>query len=162
MLNGGNLLDKIWPANYLVVENVERYRIIMRYFYKRHRQMQGSLYRPEILTMMQQFYAQNYTEIELNQDLENLVTWGNLQKQQEMIRPKSIEEYRNKNFRYQITESGILLEEMVFQLTQQKYVARGALDEYGIRKLLQLLQSLLAEKKIPLSYGKKYVRRFVK
>lgn len=91
-------MEKIMPANYLTVENFERYRKIMRYFYKRHRQMQGVLYRPEILTMMKGNYRSDYGELEVDQDLENLVIWGNLQKQQEMIRPKTIKEYRNKIF----------------------------------------------------------------
>lgn len=136
-------MGKIWAANYLVVENVERYRKIMQFFYKRHRQMQGSLYRPEILEMMQIELTEDYGDIEVDQDLENLVSWGNLQKQQEIIRPKSIEEYRNKNFRYQITEEGILVEEMVYRLINTKHAARGALDEKGIRNLLQLLETFI-------------------
>ncbi len=137
-------MEKIWPANYLVVENVERYRQLMRFFYKRHRQMQGATYRPEILQMMRQEYSSDYTEIEADQDLENLVKWGNLQKQQEMIRARTIEEYRNRNFRYQITEEGVLVEEMVYQLVHTKHVARGALSEKGFRNLLGLLESLIA------------------
>lgn len=138
-------MAKIWPANYLVVDNVERYRKIMRFFYKRHRQMQGTLYRPEVLKMMQAEHDRNYSELVVDQDLEALVTWGNLQKQQEMIRPKSIEEYRNKNFRYQITEEGILVEEMVDQLMNTKSAARGALDEKSIRHLLNLLKEFVQE-----------------
>lgn len=138
-------MEKVLTASYLVVGNVERYRQIMRFFYKRHRQMQGILYRPEILQMMQEEFSSNYGQLELDQDLEQLVIWGNLQKQQEMLRPKSIEEYRNKNFRYQITENGILIEEMVYQLIHQKHTARGALDEKGIRTLLRLLEKLINE-----------------
>lgn len=132
-------------ANYLTVENFERYRRIMRCFYQRHRQMQGSLYRPEVVDMMQQEYSESYGELEVDQDLENLVMWGNLEKQQEMIQPRSIEEYRNKNFRYQITESGVIIEEMVYQLTHIKQVSRGALDEGGFRRLLKLLTDLVNE-----------------
>lgn len=138
-------MGKVWPANYLVVENVERYRKIMRNFYKRHRQMQGTMYRPEVLKMMRAEHDESYSELEVDHDLENLVTWGNLQKQQEMIRPKSIEEYRNKNFRYQITEEGILVEEMVNQLINTKHAARGALDEKSIRHLLNLLETFVQE-----------------
>lgn len=137
------MVKKIWAANYLTVENVERYRKIMRFFYTNHRQMQGVLYRPEILEYMRSEHDVSYKEFELNQDLENLVSWGNLQRQQEMIRPKSIEEYRNKNFRYQITNEGIIVEEMVFQLTHKKNATRGALDEKGIRRLLKLLNQLI-------------------
>lgn len=138
-------MEKIMSTNYLVVENVSRYRLIMSHFYKRHRQMQGTLYRPDILEMMKQEYSENYSETEVDQDLESLVTWGNLQRQQEMIRPKNIEEYRNKNFRYQITEAGILVEEMVFQLTHQKHAARGALDEESVRRLYHLLQDIVQD-----------------
>ena len=100
---------KILQANYLTVGNVERYRTIMRYFYKRHRQMQGASYRPELIQMMQENFSLEYGEIEMDQDLESLVIWGNLQKQQEFFQIRSIEEYRNKNFRYQITEEGVLV-----------------------------------------------------
>lgn len=137
-------MEKVMPVNYLTVENFQRYRKIMRFFYQRHRQMQGSLYRPEVIAMMQEEYLASYSELEVDQDLEFLVTWGNLQKQQEMVRPRSIEEYRNKNFRYQITEAGVLVEEMVYQLTHAKQVSRGALDEGGFRRLLELLKNLIA------------------
>ena len=133
-------MDKILQANYLTVGNVERYRTIMRYFYKRHRQMQGASYRPELIQMMQENFSLEYGEIEMDQDLESLVIWGNLQKQQEFFQIRSIEEYRNKNFRYQITEEGVLVEEMVYQLLNQKHAARGALDEEVFRELLELLQ----------------------
>jgi uncharacterized protein (TIGR02677 family) len=136
----GVAMEKIQVTNYLNVDNVERYRLIMRYFYKRHRQMQGTLYRPQIFKMMQEAYSKPYTELDLDNDLENLVTWGNLQKQQEMIRPKSIEEYRNKNFRYQISEDGVLVEEMVYQITHREHAVRGALNEQSFRRLLELLE----------------------
>ena len=138
-------MEKIESTSYLTVDNVSRYRKIMRYFYKKHRQMQGTMYRPDVLKMMQKEYSSDYGETEVDQDLEKLVSWGNLHKQQEMIRPKSIEEYRNKNFRFQITEEGILVEEMVFQLTSKKHAARGALDEESVNKLLSLLKQLVNE-----------------
>lgn len=141
-------MEKIIATNYLTVDNVARYRKIMRFFYVRHRQMQGTLYRPEILQMMQDEFSTEYSESEVDQDLESLVEWGNLQRQQEFIRPKSIEEYRNKNFRYQISEEGILVEEMVYQLTHQKKTAQGALDEKGFFNLLRLLEELVDEKEI--------------
>lgn len=155
-------MEKISPANYLNVDNFERYRRIMRYFYKRHRQMQGALYRPDIIKMMQTDYLSSYGDLEVDQDLENLVLWGNLQRQQEMLRPKSIEEYRNRNFRYQITEAGILVEEMVYQLTHTKHAAIGALDEKGFRKLLQLLTSLLSNDGDPVDLWKKIETEFRK
>ncbi len=61
------------PANYLTVENFERYRRIMRCFYKRHRQMQGSLYRPEVIEVMRTEYSETYGELEVDQDLEKRI-----------------------------------------------------------------------------------------
>ena len=133
-------LKKIYPVNYLTVENVKRYRLLMNLFYTRHLQMQGVLYRPEILEIMRTEFSKEYNSVELDHDLEVLVDWGNLQKQQEIIRPKSIEEYRNKNFRYQISEEGILVEEMVFKLSNVKNAAQGELNEKGFRNLLTLLK----------------------
>lgn len=138
-------MERILVTNYLNVDNVGRYRLLMRFFYKRHRQMQGTLYRPELLKMMQQEYPVAYSDLDLDNDLENLVTWGNLLKQQEMIRPKSIEEYRNKNFRYQISEDGVLVEEMVYQMTHREHSVRGALNEQSFRRLLDLLESFVVE-----------------
>jgi len=137
--------DKILPANYLNTDNVARYRTIMSFFYKKHTQMQGTLYRPEILSMMQEHFPLEYDEAKLDSDLESLVTWQNLQKQQEIIRPKSIEEYRNRNFRYQISEEGIFVEEMVHKLIHSRHEAQGALDEKGFRKLLYLLEQFVYE-----------------
>ena len=50
-------MEKIMQTNYLTVGNVERYRTIMRYFYKRHRQMQGPAYRPELVQMMREQFS---------------------------------------------------------------------------------------------------------
>ena len=155
-------MEKIWQSNYLVVENVDRYRLIMRYLYKRHRQMQGATYRPEVLEMMREDYSLDYSELEVDQDLENLVKWGNLQKQQEMVRARSIEEYRNRNFRYQITEAGVLVEEMAYQLEHTKHVGRGSLSEKGFRKLLELLQALIGEQSDPVELWRQIREEFRK
>lgn len=37
-------MEKNESTSYLTVDNVSRYRKIMRYFYKKHRQMQGTMY----------------------------------------------------------------------------------------------------------------------
>lgn len=160
LVKGEYTMEKIMSTNYLTVENFSRYRQIMRYFYESHRQMQGVLYRPEILAVMQEKYHESYGELEVDQDLANLVAWGNLQKQQELIRPKSIEEYRNKNFRYQITEAGILVEEMVYQLTHVKHAAVGELNEESFRHLLSLLQELVAGKTLNAELWEKIRQEF--
>lgn len=58
-------MDQILAVNYLTVENAAHYRKIMNYFYKRHRQMQGALYQPDILHLMQAS-DNSYSEIEVD------------------------------------------------------------------------------------------------
>lgn len=136
-------MDKIWPANYLTVDNVARYRKIMRFFYEKHHQFQGGLYRADVLEMMRREFSSDYSDLEVNGDLDNLVEWGNLKRQQEMVRPKSIEDYRNKHFRYQISEEGIIVEEMAYKLTHIKRAAQGSLDKESFDHLLELFNEFI-------------------
>lgn len=143
-MNEGVTMKKIEQVKYLTTDNFERYRTLMRFFYKRHRQMQGTLYRQELYQMMLNNFSSSYQLHELDQDLESLVSYGNILRQQEMIRPKSIEDYRNKHFRYQISEEGILVEEMVYQLTNLRPGAQGELNKQGFAKLKQELEEFLS------------------
>lgn len=100
------LENKILQASYLTAENVERYRAMMRIFYVRQKELRGILFRPDVLELMQQYYQPDYSMKELEQDIEQLVSWGNLTKQQIMVQPKCIEEYLNSNFQYHISPEG--------------------------------------------------------
>ncbi|MCB5951109.1 TIGR02677 family protein [Enterococcus sp. BWT-B8] len=151
--------EKISAANYLTVDNVDRYRKIMSFFYQRHLQMNGLLYRLDILKMMQNEYDLSYSSQEIDQDLQNLVDWGNITKRQELIRPKSIEEYRNKHFRYQISETGILFEELLVKVSKLKESTRGELDK---NRFVQLLDALTELKNISEGDGLELARTWEK
>ena len=68
---------------------------------------------------------EKYSDKELVEDLNSLVSWGNLEPRQEMSEPKSIEEYKNKHFRYQISEASIAIEEMLEKLGERTGHSRG-------------------------------------
>lgn len=132
---------KVNEANYLRAENFQRYREIMAYFYQEHRRMNDLLYRLDVYTHMQEQLDEVYLERELDQDLAMLVEWGNLETRQEMSEPKSIEEYKNRHFRYQMTETSVAIEEMLENLALQKDQVRGALDRHSFERLLKSMGS---------------------
>lgn len=137
------IYSKLNEASYITAENYQRYRLIMRYFYEQHRSMNDLLYRKNILKYIQEEVGfANYQEKELDQDLNSLISWGNLETRQEISEPKSIEEYKNRHFRYQISESSVVIEEMLENITNLASGARGSLDKYTFERLLTCLKDL--------------------
>lgn len=131
---------KINEASYLSADNFERYRAIMHFFYQQHRQMNDLLYRNEILNHMYTIsFEATYTEKELEQDLGSLVKWGNIIPRQEMSEPKSIEEYKNKRFRCQITEVSIAIEEMLDKIENRSGNRHGSVDKNTFERFLASL-----------------------
>lgn len=132
--------SKINEASYLSVDNFQRYRAIMHFFYQQHRQMNDLLYRNDILDHMHtNTFEVAYTEKELEQDLGSLVKWGNIIPRQEMSEPKSIEEYKNKHFRYQISEVSIAIEEMLDKIENRSDGRHGSLDKNTFERFLACL-----------------------
>lgn len=136
-------LEKIEETAYLnATNNVERYRLIMQYFFSQHRQMNMLLYRDDVLKHMQKELTVSYGEREVDQDLEQLYQWGNLSRRQEMGEPKSIEEYKNRRYRYQITEISIQIEEMLEHLQTISGRNQGSLDKNVFQEFLNKLHKL--------------------
>lgn len=133
-------LTKVIEASYLTSENFKRYRLIMTFFYQQHRRMNDLLYRTDVLHYMQEELGVNqYSEKEVDRDLNQLVEWENISTRQEMSRPKSIEEYKNRHFRYQITERSIAIEEMLESLEKISVSKHGALDKNTFNRFLETL-----------------------
>lgn len=135
--------SKLNEASYLSADNFQRYRMIMHFFYTQHRRMNDLLYRGDVLEYMKSIDGfEKYTDKELEQDLSSLVAWKNLEQRQEMSEPKSIEEYKNKHFRYQISEASIAIEEMLEKLGERMGHSRGALDKNTFERLLKTVNDL--------------------
>ncbi|MBU5360880.1 TIGR02677 family protein [Enterococcus raffinosus] len=142
-MSGSQELGRIEETAYLNAENVERYRWVMHYFFTQHRQMNMLLYRDDVLTYVQEKFDGSYGEREVDQDLDQLYQWGNLSRRQEMGEPKSIEEYKNRRYRYQITETSIQIEEMLERLGTVSGNSQGRLDKNVFQELLDGLQELV-------------------
>ena len=105
-------------AKYLNVENTERYRPIIRLFYLKYEKLKYWLYQEEVFEELKEdpSFAE-YTMIQCQQDLAALASWGNLVTIQDTRKVSSIEEFKNKKFRYQLSETAVEVERMVIPVS---------------------------------------------
>lgn len=104
-------------AAYLNVENTDRYRPIIRLFYLNYEKLKYWMYQEEVYEELHADpYFREYAPEQCQQDLTALVTWGNLAAIQDTRRVTTIEEFRNKKFRYQLTEVSVEIERMVIRV----------------------------------------------
>lgn len=76
---------------------------------------------------------------ELHSDLASLVRWGNLRAQQESGKVKTIEEFKKKRFRYQITPYTVEFERMLIQFEHQSDQFGGSLEKSHFERMYQAL-----------------------
>lgn len=111
------LTKPITEVNYLRAENVERYRVIIRYFYEQYEKINYWLYKEDIYeAMMKTGLFENYTLEQCQQDLSSLTDWKNLIALQDTAKVSSIEEFKNRKFRYQLSKYTIEIERMTLKL----------------------------------------------
>ncbi len=111
------LLKPITETKYLTTENAERYRTILRIFYLRYEKLKYWLYQEEVYEeMVSHDYFKDYTPDQCQQDLTALVNWKNLVTIQDTKKVSSIEEFKNKKFRYQMSEYSVEIERLVIRL----------------------------------------------
>lgn len=111
------LRKPVMEAKYLNVENTDRYRSIIRLFYLNYEKLKYWMYQEEVFAeLTEDAYFSDYTMEQCQQDLAALKEWGNLATIQDTRRVTSIEEFKNKKFRYQLTETAVEVERMVIRL----------------------------------------------
>lgn len=111
------LLKPVMETKYLSVENTDRYRSILRFFYINYEKLKYWLYQEEIYEELHSHeYFREYTMEQCQQDLAGLVTWKNLVTIQDTRKVSSIEEFKNKKFRYQLSEYSVEIERLVLHL----------------------------------------------
>ncbi|ANB60247.1 hypothetical protein GFC30_731 [Anoxybacillus amylolyticus] len=129
-------LKPITEAKYLVVDNAYRYRAILRYFYTQHERMRQYLFPEEVYAFLKQYDEfRDYTEEELQQDLEQLVKWKNLIARQETGHIRTIEEFKKKRFRYQCSPYTVEIERMIRTLEQLGDTFGGSLEKTRFDRL---------------------------
>ena len=111
------LTKALTEVKYLNADNVSRYRCIMRIFFENYEKLNYWLYQEEIYDQMKEdpFFA-DYRMEQCQQDLAMLVEWKNLNTIQDTRKVASIEEFKNKKYRYQMSEYSVEIERLVFRL----------------------------------------------
>jgi uncharacterized protein (TIGR02677 family) len=111
------LTRPLTEAKYLNADNVDRYRCIMRIFYENYEKLRYWLYQEEVYAqMVQEPYFADYRIEQCQQDLNALAEWRNLVTIQDTRKVSSIEEFKNKKFRYQMSEYSVEIERLVLRL----------------------------------------------
>ncbi|MCP1109576.1 TIGR02677 family protein [Ohessyouella blattaphilus] len=117
MQRGEEIRKPITEAKYLNVENTDRYRSIIRLFYLQYEKLKYWLYAEEVFAEIKEDdYFADYTLEQCQQDLQVLREWKNLLAMQDTKKVSTIEEFKNKKFRYQLSEFSVEVERMVIRL----------------------------------------------
>ena len=111
------LVKPLTEAKYLNADNVSRYRCIMRIFFENYEKLKYWLYQEEVYEQMiaDPFWA-DYKPEQCQQDLAMLTEWKNLNTIQDTRKVSSIEEFKNKKYRYQMSEYSVEIERLVIRL----------------------------------------------
>ena len=99
-------LYSIEETSYLSAPNAVQYRTIMRIFYREYEKMHFQLYKEDILELLRRIPDfEDYDMEQLKLDLEALIRWKNLTPIQDPGKAYTIEEYKNKQYRYVMSEA---------------------------------------------------------
>ncbi len=110
-------LMKISETAYLSADKFLLYRTIMRILYNEKEMFNAQLSTEEIFDKVRQ--SNEFADItieELKIALNQLTDWGNLVPMQDPRRAATIEEYKNKMYRYSLSEYSIKIERMTVEL----------------------------------------------
>ena len=129
------LKKPIQEARYLNVENSDRYRSILRLFYLNYEKLKYWMYQEDVYEeLTEDSYFSEYTMEQCQQDLSVLVSWGNLATIQDTRKVTTIEEFKNKKFRYQLTETAVEIERMVLRL-ENLFIEGSSLEPTLLERL---------------------------
>lgn len=136
------LTKPILEVKYLSAENAHRYRIIMRFFYHEHENLHYTIYKEEVYD-----YIKNHNLIEQYSmdlclsDLNQLSEWGNLITTQDSTKVKTIEDFKNRKYRYQLSEYSVEIERMTIRLENLE-TEGSSLESSTIERIYKQLKDL--------------------
>lgn len=136
------LLKPVIETKYLTVDNADRYRSIIRLFYLNYEKMKYWMYQEEVYENLKEAdYFAAYTTEQCQQDLTALTAWGNLLTIQDTRKVTSIEAFKNKKFRYQLSEYAVEIERMVVRL-ENLFIEGASLEPTLLERIRQNLSQL--------------------
>ncbi|MGL4738590.1 MAG: DUF2397 domain-containing protein, partial [Cellulosilyticaceae bacterium] len=131
---------QIEESKYLSQENTWRYRTIIRLMYKQYEKMQYWVFKEEIYEYVKQYEEfEHYTMDLLKSDLNTLVEWHNLSALADTTKVNSIEAFKNREFRYQLTPYTIEIERMLYTLEHMTKENHATLEASLVTRFQNLL-----------------------
>ena len=133
-------LSPITETSYLTAQNVRQYRAIMRLFFREYEKMRFQLYKEDVLELLrrQEEFA-DYTMAQLAQDLDALVGWKNLTPIQDPRKVYTIADYKNKQYRYTMSEYAVEIERLTARL-ENLFLESGNLSTNLFKRLADNLE----------------------
>ena len=129
-------------AKYLNVDNTDRYRPIIRLFYLNYEKLKYWIYQEEVYEELKEDpYFQEYTPEQCQQDLTALTAWGNLTTTQDTRRVTTIEEFKNKKFRYQLSKATVEIERMVIRV-ENLFIESSSLEPTLLERIRMNLEKI--------------------
>ena len=128
-------------ATYLTAPNAERYRVIIHFFYERYKVQHHRLKPREVWTYVRDVYDPEYAIEQCALDLKSLSTFGTLAQEQDRDSVATIEEWRNRDFVYDITPLAIRLERAL-EVHRAEGGRRASLDPTLIESIAAELKEL--------------------
>ena len=117
------LIRPLTEAKYLNADNVSRYRCIMRIFFEHYEKLKYWLYQEEVYEeMIQDPFFADYRMEQCQQDLMMLAEWKNLNTIQDTKKVASIEEFKNKKYRYQLKDEALIREKKRMSILKHQIV----------------------------------------
>lgn len=138
------LMRKVDEVSYLVAPSASLYRPIVRFFHQRYESGEtGWLWPGEVAAFVRQNHPHYpaYTEDECEAHLRQLEGWGVLVSEHDVNQARTIEEFVRAARRYQISETGRIIEEMLISLSRRDG-SRGSLDTTRLTRLRDALFDL--------------------
>ena len=122
------LMKPVTETTYLTAENVKRYRVILRFFFVQYERIKYWMDQEEVYNELKSHEEfADYTIEQCKQDLDSLVNWKNLMAIQDTKKVTSVEAFKNRQYRYQLTEYGVEIERMTVRL-EHLYVEGASLE----------------------------------
>ena len=131
---------------YATVENASRYRAIMRFLFEQHEKFKYYSKTEEILDFLQEnkLIDEDYNEDILYSDLKYLEQNENVTSRQDKEIVYTIEEFKKKRLKFQITQAGAEVESVLRRLDELEDVLTGALEGRQFERILKAIHELKA------------------
>lgn len=123
------LKKQVDETRYLSTDNTWRYRIIIRIMYDSYEKMKYEFYKEDIMLKLKEYEDfGDYTMDNLKSDLDALTSWKNLLAVADSSKVKSIEQFKNKEFRYQLSAYTVEIERMLITLENMTVENNASLE----------------------------------